>query len=297
MQKTVPGLVAVAAMACCAFARASTVASVIAVAQPAWIQLDDIVSELDRANDISIDDRILTGASGRAEIQLWSDVILRLYPESEIRLMPAENSAETADQITAELFLQSGKICLQSGPPTRSGRNFELNVDMRMRVTIHQSAHVCVFRREGLSYLGLLAGSVQISNSIEPGLVILSEAGIGFRLTDDGSYQLLPPGSGEPVATLDVQPFITEQEIAASAEEPSQLESADETATAENETTDQSASGSSIYTVYLFSTRSEEAALEANQRFQLAGHDTRIVINEKEEPIRYRIAVSGFTSR
>ncbi|TNF91296.1 MAG: SPOR domain-containing protein, partial [Gammaproteobacteria bacterium] len=80
-------------------------------------------------------------------------------------------------------------------------------------------------------------------------------------------------------------------------EEPSQAESADETATAENETTDQSASGSYIYTVYLFSTRSEEAALEANQRFQLAGHDTRIVINEKEEPIRYRIAVSGFTSR
>ena len=56
MHKTVSGLVAIAAMACCTYARADAVASVTAVMQPVWIQLDDIESELDRSNDISLDD-------------------------------------------------------------------------------------------------------------------------------------------------------------------------------------------------------------------------------------------------
>jgi cell division septation protein DedD len=52
-----------------------------------------------------------------------------------------------------------------------------------------------------------------------------------------------------------------------------------------------------IYTVYLFSTRSVEAANEANQRFQKAGHKSKIITSGKEPSIRYRIAVSGFESR
>ena len=52
-----------------------------------------------------------------------------------------------------------------------------------------------------------------------------------------------------------------------------------------------------IYTVYLFSTRSEDVANEVNQRFQKAGHKSKIITSGKEPSIRYRIAVSGFESR
>ena len=60
--------------------------------------------------------------------------------------------------------------------------------------------------------------------------------------------------------------------------------------------TDENTSGY-IYTVYLFSTRSDEAANEANQRFQKAGHKSKIITNGKEPSIRYRVAVSGFETR
>ena len=52
-----------------------------------------------------------------------------------------------------------------------------------------------------------------------------------------------------------------------------------------------------IYTVYLFSTRSEDVANEVNQRFQKAGHKSKIITSGKEPSIRYRVAVSGFESR
>ena len=49
-----------------------------------------------------------------------------------------------------------------------------------------------------------------------------------------------------------------------------------------------------IYTVYLFSTRSEDVALQTNERFKNEGYETAIITSENESLTRYRIGVTGF---
>lgn len=314
MPKILPGFVAVLLLLACTQARSDTVASVSAVAQPVWIQLDGIQSELDRSNDINVGDKISSGAGGRAEIRLWSGVMLRLYPNSEILVRTAQEQDISGTTIP-ELLLQRGRLCLQSGPPTSTGRNFRLNLASRLLVTIHQSAHICAVHQDDSSALGLLAGSVQLTNRIEPAIVILSEPGFEFRLAEDGTYRLLPPGSDDSIAAVDDEPFITETigDSRSEAEStgvieaktgelasPPSLEPSTQAETRRDTTATDTASGASsdwVYTVYLFSTRSAEVADEVNQKLQRAGHDTRIVVSTKDSLTRYRIAVSGFSTR
>ena len=52
-----------------------------------------------------------------------------------------------------------------------------------------------------------------------------------------------------------------------------------------------------VFTVYLFSTTSEEVADQVNQKFQQAGHESRIIVAIKANVTRYRIGVTGFESR
>jgi len=307
MPKTFSRLVASLCIICCTFARAETLGSVSAVSQPVWLQLGEIQSELDRSNDISLDDKIVSGVRGRAEIRLWSDVILRLYPDSEILL----RASGDADGQAPELYMQAGRLCLQSGPPSSTGRNFRLNVASRLLATIQQSAHICVVSRNDSLALSLLAGSVQLNNNIEPAIVILSEPGFELQLADDGSYQLLPPGSGGAIAGIDETPFISEVKrvTAGKADTGGKAEKADEQVADDappvaadrlDAVIDSATSAANdvwIYTVYLFSTRSEETARELNQKLQRAGHDTRIIVNTKGTDTHYRVAVSGFTTR
>jgi cell division septation protein DedD len=70
-----------------------------------------------------------------------------------------------------------------------------------------------------------------------------------------------------------------------------------ESTAVDTETTTQNKVSDYIYTVYLFSSRSEEAAGQVNQKFQKAGHDTQIFASETSSGSRYRVAVSGFESR
>jgi hypothetical protein len=51
-----------------------------------------------------------------------------------------------------------------------------------------------------------------------------------------------------------------------------------------------------IYTVYLFSARSEEVARKANRKFQKAKLNTEIITNNSDSVTRFRVAVSGFKS-
>ena len=55
--------------------------------------------------------------------------------------------------------------------------------------------------------------------------------------------------------------------------------------------------GDYVYTLYLFSTTSEKVADEVNQKFQQAGHESRIIVASKADVTSYRIVVSGFESR
>ena len=51
-----------------------------------------------------------------------------------------------------------------------------------------------------------------------------------------------------------------------------------------------------VYTVYLFSTRDEDVALETNRKLLKAGHDTQIIESTANSVKRYRVAATGFDS-
>ncbi len=310
MQKTVSGLVAVICLTCCNLANASPGARVAMVSSSAWIQQGEGKTDLAAGSEINSGDQVVTGENGRIEIELWSDVRLRVYPASQVIVM---NPAEFDESVSPPLLkLQSGRICLESPPASGSGNHFKLNLDDLLLATIQQYGHICASRREDLSAINLRAGSVQINNEVDPAIVILSEAGTVFNMDDEGAYQLLSLVDESEVADMRQEPFITALETV----QPVPDTNADaEQETVETETASQAlttdeqaeasqpeaapAAGTSgfVYTVYLFSTRSDEVAERVNKKFQQAGHQTRILIRENENPVRYRIAVPGFESR
>ena len=303
MQKTEFGLLAILGMACCSLAQASPVASVAAVASPAWVQRAEIKDELGRNSAINIGDYVYTGANGLLEIRLQSGVELRVYSASAIRIMRPAQTESGAPDDAPELFIQRGRVCLESPPASSTGNNFNLNVADRLLATIQQYGHICVSRREGMTSINLRAGSVQITNAIEPGIVILSQTGIEFRMDDEGSYQLLPATPDAAIADMNTEPFIAEANTrqANPATDSGEIAPAvavsEELQTGESEIDTSIKPGGYIYTVYLFSTRSAEIANQVNERFQQAGHKSRILVNEKDAPLRYRVAVPGFESR
>ena len=301
MKKIIVSLIAVFGMLLAAAVAAAPVARVSALTSSVWLQQDDNTRKLSASDELFVGDSIVTGENGRAEIRLLPDLVVRVYPGTEIGIQPGGQPEETAGSGSAALYLHLGKLCVKTGPPSSSGRHFVLKVTDSMIAVIHQSAHICVSRTEGMSAIRLLQGSVQLTNSIDPSIVVLSEAGIEYSQSDDGSYQLLPPSNPDTIGETDTEPFInaseiesgiTRTEIEAAEEKPAVSINAE---TSEPETP--SDVNGYIYTVYLFSTRSEEVAEQVNQKLRQAGHDSRILVNENVSPIRYRIAVPGFTSR
>lgn len=300
MQKAVFVLVTIFGTAWGSVLQASPIANVVAVASPAWIQRGDEKNEPGRNSELHAGDYAITGENGLLEVQLNSGVELRVYSTSEIRIMAPARSESPGNP--AVLSLQRGRICLESPPPSSTGNNFNLNVADVLRATIQQYGHICVTRRKGMSSINLRAGSVQITNAIEPGIVVLSEAGIEFRMDDEGSYQLIPSVQDAAIADMSTEPFIVEAIIKQGSSNPSSGETAPDIAVSEEMKTGEPATDTGIkpdsysYTVYLFSTRSAVVADQVNERFHQAGHKTRILVNEKDSSIRYRIAVPGFES-
>ena len=197
-----------------------------------------------------------------------------------------------------------------------------------MFASIHLEGDICLLRGDGLSAVKLRAGSVQVTHAVDPNMIILSESGTEFHIEDDGSYQLLFPG--DDLSTLEVEkPFVVEEvapaatpaTIADSNADTGELTRAEFEATGEDsdpvsslESTDKKDAASGefkakpaaarqdqasdyIYTVYLFSTREEEAALRVNRKFQQAGHDTRVFESTIGSELYYRVAAPGFGSR
>jgi sorbitol-specific phosphotransferase system component IIA len=154
-----------------------------------------------------------------------------------------------------------------------------------------------------LSAIKLRAGSVQVTHSVNPNTMVLSETGTEFHIKDNGSYELLFPG-GDDLSTLEIEkPFIVEMAI----EEGASGESLDNIGSnnavnevipaAGTEVIGQDTLLGNIYTVYLFSSRSEEVAEQVNQKFHRAGHDTQVYASETDAGRRYRVAITGFVSR
>ena len=303
MQKTALNLVALGCIVCFSPADASSVAKVTALQSSAWVQQANNKVELKRGNDLEIGDHIITSDTGRVDMQLWSNATLRLYTNSEIRLQANKNTELNAPDNQPLLYVHKGKVCVDYKPQPSSRNKFELNIGNTIVTARHHHSYICVLREDGWSFVNLREGSVQISHSIAPSMIILSESGTELRINDDGSYELLKPGAADSITPEDDKPFITETDIktAGSVDIPTAVED-DIVAAQENvkneskPATDENTSGY-IYTVYLFSTRFEETASEVNQKFQKAGHKSEIIVIGQDASIRYRVGVSGFETR
>jgi cell division septation protein DedD len=303
MQKTVLSLVALGCSVCFSPADASPIARVTALESLAWVQRADNKVELKSGNDLEIGDHIITSDTGRVDMQLWSNATLRLYTNSEIRLQANKNTELNKSGNQPLLYVHKGKVCVDYKPQPSSPNKLELNIGNTIVTARHHHSYICVLREDGWSFVNLRDGSVQISHSVDPSMIILSESGTELRIKDDGSYELLKPGAADSITPENDKPFITETDIetASPVDIPAAVED-DIVLAKENvknkskPVTDENTPGY-IYTVYLFSTRSVEAANEANQRFQKAGHKSKIITSGKEPSIRYRVAVTGFETR
>jgi hypothetical protein len=158
---------------------------------------------------------------------------------------------------------------------------------------LHPHVDICAQREDGMSSVILRGGSVQVTHSVDPNLIILSEAGTKFRINDNGSYELLVPGSA---SSLTPQTKSSLSTLAAPDTDVDKAFASGATTTSKTEASGQENLPDYQYTVYLFSTRSEDVAEQVNRKFQAAGHKTQIKVSETDSVTRYRIAVPGFSS-
>ena len=272
-------------------ANASSIATITKLQSPVWVQQNNTKTELGQNSVLKSGDRIITDVGGRVEMLLWSSVTLQLDANSEITI-----------DIQPELYIRKGRACIKfvSRPDTKN--KFKLNIGNTMFAAMRHQGDICVLREDGMSSIVLRSGSVQITHSVDPNIIVLSEAGTEFRIDDKGSYKLLFPGSNDPL-TLKIEIPVT---VEATIEEDSSSDALDvddgkiviseEVTKAETGLTTEEDLSGYIYTVYLFSTRDEDVAEEVNRKFQEAGHDAQIYVSESDSVTRYRIVVSGFKS-
>lgn len=302
MQNKKLNLLVLTGIICISTANASTIATVTALKSPVKLQQDNSKTELRRNSKIKIGDSIQTGDTGRAEIQLWVNATLRLNSNSKITIRAGAETDMTISERHPALYIHHGRACINYVAESSNEKEFVVNLGDRMFAAIHLRGDICVLRRDGLSAIKLRAGSVQVTHSVDPDTLILSETGTEFHIEDNGSYELLFPGDDDS-STLEIEkPFIVEI-----AEEDASDDSLDTFASsnavtevipaAEIETSGRDVVPGNFYTVYLFSSRSEEVARQVNQKFQNAGHDTQIYASETEAGRRYRVAVTGFVSK
>jgi hypothetical protein len=333
MQKKNLILLVLAGIIGIAGANASSTITITALKSPVWIQRDNSKTQLGLSSILKIGDNIVTGDAGRVEIQLWVNARLRLNSNSEITFRAAKKVGQAAADVRPELYIHEGRACINYTARSSSEEKFVVNIGDMMFAAIHLQGDICVLRVDGLSFIKLGDGSVQVTHTVDPSMIILSEPGTEFHIEDDGSYKFLFPG--DDVSALEIEkPFIIEtvveqiapldtpEIIAGNKSDTGELTAAEFEATGEEElpaysidsvdksdattqesraaapgTTPQDEVSGYIYTVYLFSTRAEEVAEQVNRRFQQAGHDTRILEGTSGSVLRYRVVAPGFESR
>lgn len=296
-------LLVLTGLICISTANASYIATVTALQSPVWLLRANTNIELRGNSELKIGDNIATGDTGRAEMRLWVDARLRLNSNSEITIRARDKTEITIPDRYPELYVHRGRACISYTAQSSSESKFIVNLGDTMFAAIHLRGDICVLRRDGLSAIKLRAGSVQVTHSVDPNTMVLSETGTEFHIDDNGSFELLLPGGGD-TSTLEIErPFIIELPVAENAVDDSRdvVESdnaaIDEITIVEAETTTHDEVSAYIYTVYVFSTRSAGAAGRVNREFQKAGHDTQVFASESGSVTYYRVGVSGFATR
>jgi peptide methionine sulfoxide reductase MsrA len=274
------------------------IATITALNSPAWLQQGDSKTRLVGNSKLSIGDIVSTGATGRIQMELWETATLQLNTDSEIAFR-AENDIDPGrSELHPVLYIHQGRACIDYTAQPGGNGQFKLNLGNTMFAAIHHHGEICVLRSNGQNYIKLRAGSVQITHSVDPDMIILSESGSEIHMKDSGSYRLLFPG--DDLSALEIEkPFILgpdgEEVMPTDLDEPDDSEVAGLPET-NSGTTAKDEGPAYIYTVYLFSTRDEEVAQKTNQKFLKAGHDTQIIESTADSIKRYRVAATGFDS-
>ncbi len=276
MQKTTLYLLALGIVGYLSPVHVFAFAEVNAFELPAWIQHNNNKTMISDSSNLEIGDHVITGDSGRVELQLRSNTTLRLYPDSKILLDKKTllNSAE----IQPIINVQQGRVCVEYVSEQNKGKTVGLSIGNTIVNASSYRSFICLLRDNKVSSISLHGGSAQITHSINPDIIILSQSGSELKIQDDGSYELLNQTAGSSKPSRLDESFITKTG-AGSESQVNELQS------------------DYIYTVYLFSTRSEEKAKRINEKLQKAGHQSEIIAKGEGDSIRYRLAVTGFKSR
>ncbi len=184
MQKILLNFIALIGITSISPANASSIATITELQSPVWVQQNDTKTELGQNSVLKIGDRIITGKSGRVEMLLWASVALQLNANSEITI-----------NIQPELYIRKGSACIKFTSRPNTENKFKLNIGNTMFAAMQHQGDICVLRQDGMSSIILRSGSVQVTHSVDPNIIVLSEAGTEFRIDDNGSYQLLFPDS------------------------------------------------------------------------------------------------------
>ena len=140
---------------------------------------------------------------------LWETATLQLNTDSEIAI-GAENDIDPGrSELHPVLYIHQGRACIDYTAQPGGNGQFKLNLGNTMFAAIHHHGEICVLRSNGQNYIKLRVGSVQITHSVDPNMIILSESGSEIHMEDSGSYRLLFPG--DDLSALEIEkPFILE---------------------------------------------------------------------------------------
>ena len=190
-------------------AAAPSIATITAWNSPVWLQQGDSKTRLVGNTNLSIGDSVSTGESGRIQMVLWENATLQLNTDSEITIRSENDSDASSSELHPLLYIHQGRACLIYTAASGSNDQFKLNLGNTTFAAIHHNGEICVLRSGGQNYIKLRAGSVQITHSVDPDMIILSESGSEIHMQDSGSYQLLFPGDDLSAVEIE-KPFILE---------------------------------------------------------------------------------------
>ncbi len=265
----------------------------------AWVLRSEVKSSIDFESLPVVGDRLITGETGQVELRLGADAILQINSNSEVEVAIDQDSSVKG---RPELHLHKGRACIRYTAVSEIESGLALVLGDTLFAEISIRGDVCALRRDGMSALKLRGGKVRITHAVDRNIVVLSSIGTEYFAGDKGEFRLISPGV-DALASSDIeQPFAVDpppaEDLAAGA-------TAGEARLAENQA---DALGSSengeplagpveVFSVYLFSSRSADAADDVNQRFRGAGFESQVVQVSDGAETRYRVAVSGFPSR
>jgi len=287
---------------------ASPVATISSLNSPVWVQQNNLKSELTNNSRLNSGDHIITGDFGHIEINLEPDIALQVLANTEIKILAEKNAQTTIADNQSDLYVLTGRVCIALASSLDADNYIKIKVGNSLLVIAQHFGEFCVHRQDGLSSIELKSGSVQVKHSSSQDLVVLGEIGTEFRVEDDGSYDwgiqdsggILTPENNE-AAKDQAQVHSQSQEEMPQLQSENKITPSSELNITKVEGKDLAVDKENItaasYTVYLFSTRSEDVAKKANLKFRAAGYSTRIKAHETEAETRYRVVVSGFKSR